>query len=98
MSQYGSISIWLGGYKDTNGNWVWIDNTTIPSDGWQASQPNGTNPPENCIGYTMGSGNNGWSDFPCESKFNYICQISNPSDPSINMHLIFSYIVVIKYF
>lgn len=79
MAKYGNINIWLGGYYSSSSTWIWVDGSPVPSGGWQSGEPAGSSPPKDCIGYSLGTGATGWSDYPCEFQFNYVCQIDDPS-------------------
>uniref|UniRef100_A0A915IN13 C-type lectin domain-containing protein n=1 Tax=Romanomermis culicivorax TaxID=13658 RepID=A0A915IN13_ROMCU len=79
-----SMNIWLGGFLDpSTKQWLWYNGMVVNSTGWQSGQPDGQNKtiPENCLGATLGGTDTGWSDFPCNSTFAYICQIDDPNTP-----------------
>lgn len=66
---------------NATGTWIWLDGTPVTGP-WQTDQPNGSTT-ERCLGYDAGSGDSGYSDFPCSLHAYYICQITDLTIPGI---------------
>lgn len=68
-------NVWIGLYKKQN--WEWIDRTPLAYLNWSRGEPNNggtSNVPEKCA--MLGSFRGKWNDFPCSTKFNFICKMS----------------------
>uniref|UniRef100_A0A8C2ECB3 C-type lectin domain-containing protein n=1 Tax=Cyprinus carpio TaxID=7962 RepID=A0A8C2ECB3_CYPCA len=51
------------------GNWKWVDGSTLTSGFWRSGEPNGKSG-ENCVV----SFSSGWRDHPCNNAFRWICE------------------------
>uniref|UniRef100_A0A8C1GW12 C-type lectin domain-containing protein n=1 Tax=Cyprinus carpio TaxID=7962 RepID=A0A8C1GW12_CYPCA len=63
---------WIGlTDSDKEGNWKWVDGSTLTSGFWDPREPNGHRG-ENCaLTYSPG-----WADYPCSNLFLWICEKS----------------------
>uniref|UniRef100_A0A9J7Y038 C-type lectin domain-containing protein n=1 Tax=Cyprinus carpio carpio TaxID=630221 RepID=A0A9J7Y038_CYPCA len=61
---------WIGlTDSDKEGNWKWVDGSTLTSGFWRSGEPNGKNG-ENCVV----SFSSGWRDHPSNNAFRWICE------------------------
>uniref|UniRef100_A0A8C1GW17 C-type lectin domain-containing protein n=1 Tax=Cyprinus carpio TaxID=7962 RepID=A0A8C1GW17_CYPCA len=61
---------WIGlTDSDKEGNWKWVDGSTLTSGFWRSGEPNGKSG-ENCVV----SFSSGWRDHPCNNAFRWICE------------------------
>ncbi|XP_053335442.1 C-type lectin domain family 4 member K-like [Clarias gariepinus] len=78
--QLSSRKAWIGlSDRDREGEWKWVDDTTLSTKFWISGEPNGARN-ENCV--VTGHQTNpvwNWADYPCNDKFMWICEktISN---------------------
>ncbi|XP_078368704.1 uncharacterized protein LOC144652532 isoform X2 [Oculina patagonica] len=70
----GGNSVWIGLEKKQD--WQWTDGSNVEYVNWSRGEPNNGgngNRPEKCAMYSAITGY--WNDFPCDTKFNYICKM-----------------------
>ena len=61
---------WIGATdSDTEGDWRWLDGTSVNKTFWSGSEPNGDTA-ENCVGVWGGKH---WFDVTCQAKYSFIC-------------------------
>lgn len=69
-------SVWIGLQKSRTLSWRWRDGSRLEFLNWSHGEPNNggrSNVPENCA--MLNSYQNKWNDFPCSTKFNFICKM-----------------------
>ena len=66
-------SIWLGGKRDSSGDFQWVSGGNFKYENWQPSEPNNEHGVENC---TVLSPNmmNKWNDRMCDVEKRFICE------------------------
>ncbi|XP_053335819.1 C-type lectin domain family 4 member K-like [Clarias gariepinus] len=73
--QLSSRKAWIGlSDRDTEGEWKWVDDTTLITGFWISGEPNGKKT-EDCVvtGHKTDPVWN-WADYPCNDKFVWICE------------------------
>ena len=67
----GHNQVWLGGDdQSSEGNWRWLDGTSMNYKKWISGEPNGGRG-ENCIENVLGRG---WNDLACGATRGYVCK------------------------
>ncbi|XP_046698951.1 CD209 antigen-like protein C isoform X2 [Silurus meridionalis] len=65
---------WIGlNDRDREGEWKWVDDTPLIAEYWFSGEPNDKD--EHCV--ITGEGSDPvrtWADYPCKSKFIWICE------------------------
>lgn len=67
-------SVWIG--LSNKQEWEWTDGSSVTYVNWSAGEPNNggtSNVTEECVVNISFSGK--WNDFPCDTKFNFICKM-----------------------
>ncbi|XP_069739020.1 C-type lectin Cal-like isoform X2 [Phaenicophaeus curvirostris] len=73
--QNDGANVWIG-LKDEEHNrrWKWLDNSALDFTRWDAGQPNNLLHNEFCVVLEKTSGFQFWHDYPCQSRFPFLCQ------------------------
>jgi len=73
----GSNAVWIGFQKKRD--WQWTDGSSVEYLNWSSGEPNngGEGRPEKCAMNSARSGQ--WNDFPCDTKFSFICKMRGGS-------------------
>ncbi|XP_065651900.1 von Willebrand factor D and EGF domain-containing protein isoform X6 [Hydra vulgaris] len=73
-----SYQFWIGlNDIQTEGKFVWNDNTTSQFFNWRSKAPDNMNNNDDCVGMLRG---HGWNDISCNNHLAYICEVSK-DDP-----------------
>ncbi|XP_030207521.1 CD209 antigen-like protein C isoform X2 [Gadus morhua] len=65
------IESWIGlSIRGTEGNWEWVDGTSITLSYWEVGEPNRYKQEEDCVEV----GNNNWADVSCNDLNLWICE------------------------
>ncbi|XP_041036045.1 C-type lectin domain family 17, member A-like [Carcharodon carcharias] len=64
---------WIGlTDRESEGNWKWVDGTTMSFTQWDHGEPNNWNNNENCAIIRTSE----WNDYSCTDQFHFICEKS----------------------
>ncbi|XP_053335427.1 C-type lectin domain family 4 member M-like [Clarias gariepinus] len=69
------VQAWIGlSDRETEGEWKWVDNTTLNITFWASREPNNSGGDEDCAEIYSGDTGNFWNDKKCSEKINWICE------------------------
>ncbi|XP_061882748.1 C-type lectin domain family 4 member G-like [Entelurus aequoreus] len=68
--------VWIGlNDQGVEGQWKWVDGTTLTTSYWADSQPNSYNGDQDCVEFWhRSSGKAEWNDEKCSSQRNWVCE------------------------
>ncbi len=67
----GKYKVWLGGFRNARGQWMWVNGKPIKFANWATDQPGNAGGKENCLEFLP---NGTWNDVRSTEQRGFICE------------------------
>jgi len=79
LSQKGSWNYWIGGYKDDNGIWRWVNGSVITGDYWHPGQPSSSASRNKMLVHSLYKDGK-WNSHRKDETWGFICEWESAED------------------